>query len=88
MRTEFLPFHVPDIGEAEIASVVDTLRSGWLTSGPKTAEFESAFARYIGAEHAVAVNSCTAALQLALAASGRWSRGRGDRAHHDLCRHR
>ncbi|HEV3112917.1 MAG TPA: DegT/DnrJ/EryC1/StrS aminotransferase family protein [Candidatus Binataceae bacterium] len=70
MRTEFLPFHVPDIGEAEIASVVDTLRSGWLTSGPKTAEFESAFARYIGAEHAVAVNSCTAALQLALAASG------------------
>jgi dTDP-4-amino-4,6-dideoxygalactose transaminase len=70
MRSEFLPFHVPDIGEPEIAAVVDTLRSGWLTTGPKTAEFESAFASYIGAKHAVAVNSCTAALQLALTCAG------------------
>ena len=61
-----LPFYRPDIGEEEIAAVVETLRSGWLTVGPRTHEFEQAFARYIGAPHAVAVSSCTAALHLAL----------------------
>jgi len=61
-----LPFYRPDIGEEEIAAVVETLRSGWVTVGPRTHEFEQAFAEYIGAPHAVAVSSCTAALHLAL----------------------
>lgn len=70
MRTQFLPFHVPDIGEEEIHGVVETLRSGWLTTGPKAKQFEEEFARYVGSRHAVAVNSCTAALHLALEAVG------------------
>jgi len=61
-----VPFYRPDIGEEEIAAVVDTLRSGWLTIGPRTQEFEEQFARAVGAPHAVAVSSCTAALHLAL----------------------
>jgi dTDP-4-amino-4,6-dideoxygalactose transaminase len=61
-----VPFYRPDIGDEEIAAVVQTLRSGWLTVGPKTQEFEQAFARAIGAAVAVAVSSCTAALHLAL----------------------
>lgn len=69
-RTEFLPFALPSIGEEEIAEVVDTLRSGWVTTGPKVKRFESDFAAYVGAGHALAVNSCTAALHLALAALG------------------
>ena len=69
-RSSFLPFHVPDIGDEEIAAVADTLRSGWLTTGPQVHEFEHDFARYIGSTHAVAVNSCTAALHLALDAIG------------------
>ncbi len=70
MRTEFLPFHAPDIGEAEIQAVEETLRSGWLTTGPKVKQFEESFARYVGCRHAVAVNSGTAALHLALTAVG------------------
>jgi perosamine synthetase len=70
VRTQFLPFHVPDIGEDEIQGVVETLRSGWLTTGPKTKQFEEDFARYVGCRYAVAVNSCTAALHLALEAVG------------------
>ena len=66
----FLPFHVPEIGEEEIESVVETLRSGWLTTGSKVTQFEQNFARDIKASHAVAVNSCTAALHLALDAIG------------------
>lgn len=61
-----VPFYRPDIGEEEIAAVVETLRSGWITVGPRTQEFEQAFARFLGAENAVAVGSCTAALHLAL----------------------
>lgn len=61
-----VPFYRPDIGEAEMAAVVDTLRSGWLTIGPRTQEFEQRFANFVGAPHAVAVSSCTAALHLAL----------------------
>ena len=61
-----VPFFRPDIGDEEIAAVVETLRSGWLTIGPRTQEFEQAFAEAIGAPHAVAVSSCTAALHLAL----------------------
>jgi perosamine synthetase len=67
---QFLSFHVPDIGEEEIQSVVETLRSGWLTTGSKTKQFEAEFAQRIGARHAVALNSCTAALHLALEAVG------------------
>jgi len=68
----FLPFALPDVGEAEIAEVVDTLRSGWVTTGPKTRRFEEDFAAYLGAPglHALAVNSATAGLHLALEALG------------------
>ncbi len=68
--TPFIPFHLPDIGEEEVQSVVETLRSGWLTTGKKTKQFEDEFGEFIGAPHAVAVNSCTAALHLALEAVG------------------
>ncbi len=70
VREEFLPFSLPDIGQAEIDEVVDTLRSGWITTGPKTKTFEQRFADYIGVHHAIAVNSCTAALHIALSAAG------------------
>lgn len=66
----FLPFHVPEIGEDEIEAVVSVLRSGWLTTGSKAKQFEQDFAAMIGAQHAIAVNSCTAALHLALEAIG------------------
>ncbi len=67
----FLPFALPEIGEEEIAEVVDTMRSGWLTTGPKTARFEANFAEYIGGDvTALAVNSATAGLHLALEACG------------------
>ncbi len=65
-----VPFFRPTIGEREIAAVVECLRSGWLTTGGVTREFEAEFARYVGAKHAVALNSCTAALHLALEAVG------------------
>jgi dTDP-4-amino-4,6-dideoxygalactose transaminase len=64
----FIPFNRPEIDEAEIGEVVSTLRSGWLTTGARTAQFETEFRDYVGAKHAQAVNSCTAALHLALAA--------------------
>jgi dTDP-4-amino-4,6-dideoxygalactose transaminase len=69
-RTSFLGFQPPSVGEEEIAAVAETLRSGWLTSGPKTAELERRFAAYVGAEHAIAVASGTAALHLSLLALG------------------
>ncbi|HEB02287.1 MAG TPA: UDP-4-amino-4,6-dideoxy-N-acetyl-beta-L-altrosamine transaminase [Nitrospirae bacterium] len=65
-----IPFHKPYITEDEISGVVEVLRSGWLTTGPRTKEFESAFADFVGAGHAVALNSGTAALHLALEAIG------------------
>ena len=68
--SEFLPFHLPDIGEEEIEGVVDVLRSGWLTTGSKAKQFEEEFAAMVGVRHALAVNSCTAALHLALEAIG------------------
>lgn len=64
----FLPFHRPTVLEHHVQAVADTLRSGWLTSAGKVDEFERAFAKRVGAAHAVAVNSCTAALHLALVA--------------------
>lgn len=68
----FLPFALPEIGEDEIAEVVDTLRSGWVTTGPKARRFEEEFAAFLGepALHCVAVNSATAGLHLALEALG------------------
>lgn len=66
-RSTFLMFSPPIVGEEEIAAVTDTLRSGWITTGPKTKRFEEEFAAYIGAENALALNSCTAGLHVALA---------------------
>lgn len=70
VRRRYLVFGRPLIGEEEIAEVVDVLRSGWIGTGPRTARFEQEFGAYTGARHAIAVNSCTAALHLSLAASG------------------
>jgi dTDP-4-amino-4,6-dideoxygalactose transaminase len=69
-RETFLPVALPSIGEPEIAEVVDSLRSGWITTGPKVKRFESDFAAYIGVKHAIAVSSCTAGLHIALTALG------------------
>lgn len=69
-RSTFLPFARPLIDEKDIREVVDTLNSDWLTTGPKTHLFEEKFAKYIGSKYAVAVNSCTAALHISLAALG------------------
>jgi perosamine synthetase len=68
--TKLLPFHLPLIEEEEIQAVVQVLQSAWITTGPKAKQFEQAFAEYVGARHAVAVNSGTAALHLALDAIG------------------
>jgi dTDP-4-amino-4,6-dideoxygalactose transaminase len=64
-----IPFTVPSIGEEEIQEVISTLRTGCLTTGPRTRRFEEEFAKYIGAKHAIAVSSGTAALHLALLAN-------------------
>src|SRR5918911_701184 len=69
-RTTFLGFQPPAIGEEEIEAVAETLRSGWLTTGPRTAELERRFADYVGAKHCLAVASGTAALHLSLLALG------------------
>lgn len=61
-----VPFYKPDVGEEEIQAVTETLRSGWLTVGPRTLEFEQTFAAAVDAPQAIGVNSCTAALHLAL----------------------
>jgi dTDP-4-amino-4,6-dideoxygalactose transaminase len=67
----FLPFALPDIGEEEIAAVVECLRSGWVTTGPTARRFEAAFRDYLGADlHAISVNSATAGLHLALESLG------------------
>src|SRR5437867_4351998 len=70
VRDSFLPFHSPVIAENEISTVVEVLKSGWLTTGTKVQEFERSFCEFIGCSHAVAVNSGTAALHLALEAIG------------------
>ncbi len=75
MRDTFLPFALPDTDQAEIDAIAEAVRSGWVTTGPKTHQFEAEFAAYVGAKHAIAVNSCTAAMHLALEAIGL---GRGD----------
>lgn len=71
MSNDFIPFARPDIGDAEIDAMVQSVRSGWLTTGPATAAFEREFAEYIGGGvHAVSVNSATAGLHLAAEAVG------------------
>ena len=70
MRDKLLPFSPPLIGEEEIAEVVDALRSGWITTGPKAQRFEQEFAVRVGAPAAVALSSCTGALHVALATLG------------------
>jgi dTDP-4-amino-4,6-dideoxygalactose transaminase len=69
-RKDFLPFSPPLIGDEEIDEVVDTLRSSWITTGPKTRRFEAAFAARLGAPGALALSSCTAALHTALVSAG------------------
>jgi dTDP-4-amino-4,6-dideoxygalactose transaminase len=69
-RTTFLSFQPPAVGEDEIEAVAETIRSGWLTTGPRTAELEERFAAYTGAKHAIALSSGTAALHLSLLALG------------------
>src|SRR5437867_9059868 len=70
MRKEFLPYAVHDISEDDIEAVVDILRSNWITTGPTITAFERAIADYTGAKFAVAVNSGTAALDIAVGALG------------------
>src|SRR5215475_12535437 len=70
MRAAFLPFARPALGEEEIAEVVDTLRSGWITTGPKVERFATAFADSVGGRFAVPVSSATAGLHVALLALG------------------
>lgn len=68
--SSFLPFHVPLIEEDDMRAVREVMQSGWITTGPKAAQFEQEFAQYVGARHAIAVNSGTAALHVALEAIG------------------
>jgi dTDP-4-amino-4,6-dideoxygalactose transaminase len=69
-RETFLTFQPPAVGDEEVEAVAETIRSGWLTTGPRTAELERRFAEYVEAKHALAVTSGTAALHLALVALG------------------
>ena len=70
MTIQHIPFDRPTISEAAIAEVVDSLRSGWITTGPKVKQFEADFAAYVDAEHAIALSSATAALHVALVGRG------------------
>lgn len=70
VRATFLPFAKPDVDHREIKAVSDVIASGWLTTGPQVKLFEAEFAAFVGAKHAIAVNSATAAMHLALEASG------------------
>ena len=75
VRSSFLPAFQHSIGQDEINEVVDTLKSEWITTGPKTFKFEEIFSKSVNSKYAIAVNSCTAAMQLAIAALGI---GKGD----------
>ncbi len=66
----YIPFCRPCLEQEDIEEVVDTLKSRWIGTGPKTKEFEDCFKKYIGSKHAICLNSCTAGLHLALIASG------------------
>ena len=69
-RDSFIPYNLPDLTEREMEAVSDTLKSLWIAKGPRTLEFEKRFAEYVGAKYAVAMNSCTAALHVALLSAG------------------
>jgi perosamine synthetase len=69
-KEKFIPFHKPSIGNEEISEIVECLKSGWLTTGPRCKQFEADFAKFANAKFAIALNSCTAALHLALEAIG------------------
>ena len=75
MRDKFLTFGTPKIEEDEIQEVVDCLRSGWISTGPRVGKFQEMFSSYIGSKYALALNSCTAGLHLSMLAAGL---GRGD----------
>ena len=64
----FIPYNRPAMGDSEAEAAAAVVRSGWITSGPKVREFEEALAGLVGARHAIAVSSCTAGLEIALAA--------------------
>ncbi len=68
-RPSFLPFHQYFLGNEEKKAVIEALDSGWITTGPKTKEFENEFSKYIGCKHSIALNSCTAGLHLSLVAN-------------------
>ncbi len=70
IREKYLVFGAPQIEDAEINEVVDSLRSGWLGTGPKVAKFEEKFRHYVGVDHAMALNSCTAGLHLSMLVAG------------------
>src|SRR5688572_11071422 len=70
IRGKFLVFGAPQIEEAEIDEVVASMRSGWLGTGPKVAKFEEMIRQYVGAEYAMALNSCTAGLHLSMLVAG------------------
>jgi dTDP-4-amino-4,6-dideoxygalactose transaminase len=70
MKNMEIPFHRAAVGEEEAQAVAEVIRGGWMTMGPKTFEFEKEFAKYLGVDHAIAVSTGTAALHLALEASG------------------
>ena len=70
VRPDWMAFCLPDISEAEVQADADVIRSGWWAKGPRTMEFQKKFAEYVGAKHCIAVNSCTAALHLALLTQG------------------
>jgi dTDP-4-amino-4,6-dideoxygalactose transaminase len=70
LRSTFLPYCRPQLDESEMEAVAESLRNGWLTSGPNVRDFEREFAQRTGVDHAIALNSCTAALHVALAAAG------------------
>ena len=67
---QHVPFHRASVGKEEADAVSEVIRSGWMTMGPKTFEFEKEFAKYVGAQHAIAVSTGTAALHLSLEAAG------------------
>ena len=70
MRSSFLPFALPDMDENEIEEIAEVIKAGWVTTGPKVHQFEAEFAAFLGAKHAIALNSGTAALHLSLEAVG------------------
>jgi len=74
MRKSFLPFSQPLIGDEEINEVVDTLRDGWMTTGPRVKRFEEEFASFIGSPAGLAVSSGTGALHIGLAALRKWQK--------------